>query len=265
MTAQPESAFHLLAPGDSVSNEWDAGHTHDFGVGGDFDLSLAVDRLHFAESNSTNIAGSMAITNPTPLRAVLDGGMATKARRERHALSRRLNVQSSCNGAHRDQLKEAITDHCKNLALGAQRAAQNGHDALLQKFFKPANNVVDSTRKYVAQIFGQVAGICSSMTSGAAFKCEPYPDVCKNGVIAFKWRTDAATGDFINVCPSFWNYGQSTGCGGYSQANIIIHEVTHLLGTADKSYGCDSVPKLSYNDALNNADTYRCYANGESS
>jgi hypothetical protein len=55
-------------------------------------------------------------------------------------------------------------------------------------------------------------------------------------------------------------------CHAQDQATTTLHEVTHLSqikGTQDLGYGYSAAIRLSATQALNNADSYALFANGE--
>jgi deuterolysin len=57
-------------------------------------------------------------------------------------------------------------------------------------------------------------------------------------------------------------------CHAQDQATTTLHEFTHAPGvyspgTEDNGYGYDAATALSADAALNNADSYALYANGE--
>ena len=67
------------------------------------------------------------------------------------------------------------------------------------------------------------------------------------------------------MCDPFWTFPLNTPeCpGGNGQADVLVHEVSHLYGTLDTVYGVDGSLALNHDQAMHNADNYRYYARSE--
>lgn len=115
-----ESAFHILAAGESVEAAFDIAAAHDLAAGGDFDL-VTEGAFSYAELDSTQIAGAVPFTSNT-VSAAVDGEKAAKVRRDYRELAKRTVVQSDCTGTRRTALTTALSN-CASLARNAASAA----------------------------------------------------------------------------------------------------------------------------------------------
>lgn len=118
-----ESAFQILAAGESIEASFDIAVAHDLGTGGDFDV-VTEGAFAYAELDSTAIAGAIEFTSNTVSTAV-NGEQAAKVRRDYlELLAKRTVVQSDCTGTRLTATRTALAN-CASLARTAASAAVN--------------------------------------------------------------------------------------------------------------------------------------------
>ncbi|KAF1842637.1 neutral protease 2-like protein [Cucurbitaria berberidis CBS 394.84] len=251
-----ESAFHILAAGQSIEAAFDIAVAHDLSAGGNFDL-VTEGAFAYAELDSTVIAGAVPFTSNT-VSAAVNGEKAAKIRRDYIELAKRTVVQSDCTGTRRSATTTAISN-CASLARAASAAAAN-NPAKLNEYFKSTSAATVAT---VQRVFNNVASQCGSTTSGnSRYYCTDVLGACSNGVLAY---TSPSTSQMVN-CPLFFTAlpAQSRTCHAQDQATTVLHETTHLTqvkGTSDYGgYGYNFVRSLSSAQNLNHADTYALFA-----
>lgn len=251
-----ESAFQILAAGESIEASFDVAVAHDLAAGGDFDL-VTEGAFAYAELDSTEIAGAVAFTSNKVTTAV-DGTKASKVRRDYQELAKRTIVQSDCTGTRLTATNNALSN-CASLARTAASAAVN-NAAKLNEYFKSTSS---STASTVQRVFNNVATQCGSTTSGnSRYYCSDILGACSNGVLAY---TYPSTSQMVN-CPLFFSglTPLSRTCHAQDQATTVLHEMTHLTqvkGTSDYGgYGYNFVRSLSAAQNLNHADTYTLFA-----
>lgn len=127
-----ESAFQILAAGESIEAFFDMAVAHDLGAGGDFDV-VTEGAFAYAELDSTAIAGAIPFTSNT-VAAAVNGEQAAKVRRDYQDLAKRTVVQTDCTGTRRTATTTALSN-CASLARTAASAAAN-NAAKLNEYFK---------------------------------------------------------------------------------------------------------------------------------
>lgn len=151
---------------------------------------------------------------------------------------------------------------CRSLAAQASTAAASGDAAKLTEYFKSSTS---ATRSTVAGVFAKVVTECGSTTSGASDTyCTDVYGGCSSNVLAYT----VPSLSIIAYCPLYYSAlpAITSTCHAQDRATTTLHETTHLTeikGTADNAYGYTAATKLSSSQALNNADTYALFANGE--
>lgn len=257
-----ESAFQIIAVGESLEVSFDMAAAHDLSSGGNFKV-VTSGAFAYATLNSTSIAGAVPFISNS-VDAAIDGEQAGKVRRDYIDLAKRSIVQSDCTGAHRTATLTALSN-CASLARTAASAATSPSNAAkLAEYFKSSSASVRAT---VARVFTNVAMQCGSSTTiaGSRYYCTDVYGACSSGVLAY---TIPATSQTVN-CPLFFTdlTSLSRACHAQDQATTVVHEMTHLLqvkGTSEYGgFGYDSVMKLSAAQNLNHADTYALFAQGE--
>lgn len=251
-----ESAFQILAAGESIEAFFDIAVAHDLGAGGEFNV-VTEGAFAYADLDSTVIAGAVPFTSNTVATAV-DGEKAARVRRDYQDLAKRTVVQSDCTGTRRSATTTAISN-CASLARTAASAAVN-NAAKMNEYFKSTSSSTVST---VQRVFNNIASQCGSTTSGnSRYYCSDILGACSNGVLAY---TYPATSQMVN-CPLFFSglTALSRVCHDQDQATTILHEMTHLTqvkGTSDYGgYGYNFVRSLTAAQNLNHADTYTLFA-----
>ncbi|KAF1365388.1 hypothetical protein EJ07DRAFT_80288, partial [Lizonia empirigonia] len=255
-----ESAFQVLAAGETIEASFDIAVAHDLSAGGDFKV-VTEGAFAYANLDSTEIAGAVPFISNS-VDAAVDGEQAGKVRRDYIDLAKRTVVQSDCTGTRRTATLTALTN-CASLARTAASAA-NSNTAKVTEYFKSSTASVRST---VASVFNNVASQCGSSTSGnSRYYCSDILGACSNGVLAY---TYPSTSQMVN-CPLFFSGlpALSRTCHAQDQATTVLHEMTHLSqvkGTSDYGgYGYNFVRSLSAAQNLNHADTYSLFAQGKS-
>lgn len=252
----PEDAFQTIAAGETVETSFDIAELHDLSAGGDFDL-VSAGTLSYAEPGSTELAGVVSYSSNT-ITSSVDGSAASKVRRA--FLERRSAVQSDCTGAKRTSTVNALAN-CRTLALAAQSAA-GSNTAKVNEYFKSTSSSTIST---LQTVFSRVASECGSSTSGVSKTyCTDVYGACSSNVLAYT----LPSGSYIVNCPLYFSAlpALTKSCHAQDQATTTLHETTHLTqikGTDDLGYGYAAATRLSTSQALNNADSYALFANGE--
>ena len=153
------------------------------------------------------------------------------------------------------------------MADGARSAALSGHDEAWEKFFniRDTSSYGYDVRQEMATRFEKAAAHCND--SSLSIACDEdyttgYCDAAGDHV-AF-----TINHEFITVCNTFFDMGFG-GCGKDSMPSTLLHEVTHFSDISNRDIvylrGCHGNDlDLFSPDALVNADTYRCFANGKS-
>jgi deuterolysin len=148
---------------------------------------------------------------------------------------------------------------CRSFAAAASSAALS-NTAKVNEYFKST-----SVGSQVAQVFGRVISECGSTSSGVSRTyCSDVYGACSSNVLAYT----LPSGSYIVNCPLYFSAIPATTntCHAQDQATTTLHEVTHLTqikGTQDLGYGYSAATRLSSSQALNNADSYALFANGE--
>lgn len=255
-----ESAFQVLAAGESIEASFDIAVAHDLSAGGAFKV-LTEGAFAYANLDSTDIAGAVPFISNS-VNAAVDGVQAGKIRRDFQELAKRTVVQSDCTGTRRTATTTALSN-CASLARTAATNAQSNNSKMTE-YFKSTSS---STKSTVASVFNKIATQCGSTTTGnSKYYCSDILGACSSGVLAY---TYPSTGQMVN-CPLFFSglSALSTRCHAQDQATTVLHEMTHLSqvkGTSDYGgYGYRFVKSLSAAQNLNHADTYTLFAQGKS-
>ena len=256
-TGLSKDDFLTLGAGESKVLTVETAALHSLNEGGDFDV-FAKGFLPFAEGNSTKLSGTYNYES-NKLTMTVDGATAATVSK---VLTKRTEIGSSCTGPNLSAIRTALSN-CARLASAAARSASEGEK--LDTYFKSTSAEV---KKEVSDRLNAVASDCGGSGAQTSTNCnDPYAG-CASNVLAYTVPTQ----DFITYCPIFFEQlpALSTVCDGQDQATTVLHEATHAPGvfspgTDDLGYGFDAATRLSTSEALNNADSYAIYANGESS
>jgi len=254
-----EDAFTTLAPGEAFTSVINIAAFHDVS-GGEYTVST-VGAIPFATLNTTDIAGSVAYqSNELPL-TLLDDDIAVVPRAV-PILDKR-TILRSCSGSpgseHRQSLATLV-----DVARFAANEARTGNAATFQEFFKTTSSTTKST---VAARYDAIAREASSTTSGATtYYCNDPYGYCSPNTLAYTLPSQ----NVLANCPIYYDLSTlSSVCRQQDQVTTALHEFTHAPGvfgpgTQDLAYGYSASTQLTASQAVQNADTYALYANGES-
>lgn len=253
-----EDAFTTLAPGESFASLINIAALHDVS-GGEYAVST-IGAIPYASLDTTELAGSVLYESNVLALKLSEDDVAVVARAV-PVLDKR-TILRSCSGsqntAHRAALQQLIS-----VAQSAANAARSGSAAKFQEFFKTTTT---SARQNVAARYDAIQRETSSTTSGATnYYCtDPY-GYCSPNTLAYALPSQ----NLISNCPIYYSLATFTrSCRTQDQVTTALHEFTHTPGvfspgTQDNAYGYSASTQLSSSQALNNADTYALYANGE--
>ncbi|KAG2421254.1 24 kDa metalloproteinase precursor [Aspergillus terreus] len=251
-----EDALTVLAPGESIEDEFDIAATSDLSEGG----SITISTDGFVPIATGNkITGSVPYSS-NELSIEVDAAQAASVASAVKPLDKRTKV-ASCSGTRSSALSTALKNTV-SLANAAASAAQSGSSSRFQEYFKTTSSSVRST---VAARFRAVASEASSTSSGSTtYYCTDTYGYCSSNVLAYTLPAY----NIIANCDIYYTYlsALTRTCHAQDQATTTLHEFTHAPGvyspgTDDLGYGYDAATALSSSQALNNADTYALFAN----
>jgi deuterolysin len=256
-----EDAFETLPAGEAVEVTFDVAETHDLQAGGAFDI-VSSGAISYAEAGSTSLAGAIPFTS-NRISASVDGKAANSVRMAFHRRAKRQILQADCTGVRANQTTAAIAN-CAMMAGKAQTAAATGPAAKLEEYFRSSTN---ATRTTVETVFRKIVAECGAPSAGVSrYYCTDVYQSCLNGVLAYTMPSRS----FMVNCPLYFRAlpALSPQCHAQDQSGTTLHETTHLTqikGTEDYGvYGYRGIRQLSSRQALNHADSYALFANGES-
>ncbi|KAI4706440.1 hypothetical protein J4E89_008856 [Alternaria sp. Ai002NY15] len=247
--------FLVLEAGDKKELTIEAASLHDLSNGGSFDV-FANGMLQYANTNSTELVGHLQYSS-NKLSITVNGTEAAthKPVAERWAdpyFCRRFIAFMN------DQIAEA-QKNCQKLALGAAAAARAGHRHL-ETFF---HSRTQATKDAVSARYTAIAQECANPSASLNLYCHDRIGNC-NGNLAYYARLGLG----ITFCADYWDLpavakGQ---CSAKDQGTVLLHEMTHSSevyspGTKDWAYDYWPSVKLSSRKALNNADSFKLFAN----
>lgn len=247
--------FVTLGAGESKELTVEAAALHTLSDGGDFDV-FAKGLLPYAEEGSTDLAGTYNYES-NKLTLSVDGAIAATVSK---AVVRRTVVGSSCTGTKLSAINTALSN-CASLASAAATAATAG--TKLTEYFK------SSSASTVSEVSGRLSAIstdCGGTARTTSTNCnDPYGG-CSSNVLAYT----VPSLNFLTYCDLFFDElpALSSTCHGQDQATTVLHEEAHAPGvyspgTDDLGYGYAAATALTTSQALNNADSFALYANGE--
>jgi len=245
-----------LAVGETKQITVETAALHTLDDGGDFEV-FAAGLIPYAEMGSTELVGTLTYESEK-LNMAVDGAVAATVDK---ALTRRTTVGSSCTGSKLTAVRAALSN-CQRLASAAATSASAG--TKLSTYFK---STTSSTRSTVSARLRAVATDCGGSGRATTTNCnDPYGG-CTTNVLAYT----APSQNFITYCNIFFTKlpALTSTCHGQDQATTVLHEECHAPGvyspgTDDLGYGFSAASRLSTSQALNNADSFALYANGES-
>lgn len=248
----------------------EAASLHDLSNGGSFDV-FANGMLQYANPNSTELVGHLQYSS-NKLSITVNGTEAAthKPVAERAAdpyfcqrtysfpSQTRTNADAGFVAFMNDAIAEA-QKNCQKLALGAAAAARAGHRHL-ETFFHSSTS---ATKAEVSARYTAIAQECAKPSASLNLYCHDRLGYC-NGNLAYY----GPHGLGITFCAGYWDKpavaeGQ---CSAKDQGNLLLHEMTHsseVYSPPTKDWAYDYWPsvKLSSRKALNNADSFKLFAN----
>ncbi|KAF9462035.1 Deuterolysin metalloprotease family-domain-containing protein [Collybia nuda] len=146
----------------------------------------------------------------------------------------------------------------------AARAADRTRARDGQYVFSQFYHTTDAqTVAKVADTFQKISDAATVSTgSKITANCNGSPQYCTANVLAYAAFFVGVQGQGnVYACPPFWSLPrEAPSCSGYGQADVLVHELSHLYGTEDVAYGYGASQQLSTADAVRNADTYMFYS-----
>jgi deuterolysin len=253
-----EDAFTTLAPGEAFTSVINIAALHDVS-GGDYTVST-IGAIPFATPKTTELAGSIAYESNVLDLTLSDDDVAIVPRAV-PIVSKR-TVLRGCSGTedteHRQSLAQLVS-----VSQAAANAARSGSATKFQEFFKTTSA---SARQNVAARFDAITREASSTTSGATnYYCTDIYGYCDSNTLAYTLPSQ----NLVANCPLYYTLSLfSRTCRDQDQTTTALHEFCHAPGVfspgaQDYAYGYSASTQLSSSQALNNADTYALYANGE--
>jgi deuterolysin len=186
-----ESAFRVIAPGESIKTSFDIAEAHDVSAGGSFDV-LSEGAISYAEADSTDLVGAVTFKSNV-ISTKIDGPEAAATRRSYLSKVKRTAVQSDCTGDKSESLLKALAI-CHTRAAAAAAAAQT-NDVKMIEYFKINTTSVRTT---VAGVFERAAAECANSTAGVSKQyCTDQSRNCGGGVIAYTFPAQS----YIVNCP----------------------------------------------------------------
>lgn len=191
----------------------------------------------------------------------IDGSKASRVKRAVGDVVKRTEVECEAGGEYASALSTAL-ENSSRLASQAAQAAQDG-DARVEEYFKSTESSV--VEEIVARLEA-VAAESSNSSSATTYNCEDTLGYCEPNVLAYTLPSE----NLIANCDLYYDElpDLATECHAQDQGTTTLHEFTHAPGvyspgTDDLGYGYDAAMELDTDEALNNADSYALFANGE--
>jgi deuterolysin len=253
-----EDAFTTLQPGESFTSAVNIAALHDV-TGGEYTIST-IGAIPYAAADTTEIAGSVLYESNVLTLSLSEDDIAIVSRAV--PLLEKRTILRSCSGTQDTQHRAALSQLI-SVAQSAANAARSGSSTKFAEFFRTTTT---TARSNVAARYDAIARESSSTTSGATnYYCtDPY-GYCSPNVLAYALPSQ----NLISNCPAYYTLTTFTStCRQQDKVTTALHEFTHTPGvfspgTQDYAYGYSASTALSSTQALNNADTYALYANGE--
>lgn len=258
MQGLTSEALTTLAAGETLEDEFDIAATSDLSHGGPVVLRSS----GLVPLVNDGVVSGYLPYHSNDLKIDVDADKAASVSKAVRPLSRR--THESCSNASRKSALERALRNTASLATAAAKAAQSGSSSKFAEYFKTTSS---STRSVVAARLQAVAREAQSTTSGGTtYYCTDVLGYCETNVLAYTLPSQ----NIIANCDIYYSDlpALASRCHAQDQATTSLHEFTHAPavyspGTDDLGYGYSAATSLSTNDALNNADTYALYANGE--
>lgn len=258
MQGLTSESLTTLAAGETLEDEFDIAATSDLSHGGPVVLR---------SSGLVPLVNEGAVSGYLPyhsndLKIDVDAEKAARVNKAVKPLSRR--TQESCSNTSRKSALDKALRNAASLATAAANAARSGSSSKFAEYFATTSS---STRQLVAARLQAVAKEAQSTTSGGTkYYCTDVLGYCETNVLAYTLPSQ----NIIANCDIYYSElpALASSCHAQDQATTSLHEFTHAPavyspGTDDLGYGYSAATSLSTSDAVNNADSYALYANGE--
>ncbi|KAL1716033.1 Deuterolysin metalloprotease family-domain-containing protein [Schizophyllum commune] len=263
MSLADENAWQFLPAGASATSEIDFAGTHLLDAPGDY-LAITDNVFEYVEGqwDGQTPSGVLPYTANATITISNEGVAASKAKFAAKELEKRVKVEG-CPDAGRKQTLINAYGRAHSLATNAANVAKTGTGTIFNKWFK-SNSQAD--RNTVGAMFDNI-GVTTNVGEPAKFSTNCQGS-CSAGVVAYAaiaMSNGQIVGGTVYMCDPFWTFPLNTPeCpGGNGQADVLVHEVSHLYGTLDTVYGVDGSLALNHDQAMHNADNYRYYARSE--
>ncbi|OQO12232.1 hypothetical protein B0A48_02873 [Cryoendolithus antarcticus] len=254
--------FKPLLAGQTLEEEVEIAELYELGADGEYSVA-AIGAMPYAPLNSTSLSGKALPFSSNKLAINVEAAKAAAVPFVvDKMIAKRTTIQSDCTGSRLTAVRTGLSN-CARLATAAATAASSGNAAKFSEYFKTTSS---TTRNTVAARLRAVATDCSTSSTRTKTYCTDVYGGCSSNVLAYT----VPSLNIIAYCPIFFSYlpALSGQCHAQDQATTILHEETHAPavyspGTNDNGYGYAAATSLSTSGAVNNADSYALYANGQ--
>ena len=258
-----------MAPGASISSEFDIAETLDLSTGGTYTISAQGVFLtgSSTSTNTSSITGVVPYKSNT-LTLHLDASDISTRSLPLLSLHTALSTDSCTNTSQGTALKTALRN-AAFLSSQASVAARLGSPAKFHEYFHTTSPRI---RQSVSSRFAAIAQetAISSFSSQTkkpkvTYHCTDPLSYCRDGILAY---AIPARSIIVN-CPLYYQLPELTGrCHGQDQATTTLHEFTHASevyapNTVDFAYGYAGIRALEAEEAVRNADSFALFANGQ--
>ncbi|KAL0257411.1 hypothetical protein SLS55_008223 [Diplodia seriata] len=261
--------FTHLPTGNSLTVRFDAAEEYDLTPGGNFTV-VAIGSIPYAEGTSTLLKGDTVAFHSNTIeikigRLVNDTVLTARSRFQ--SLTTDIYVASSCEGDLGQRVEDAIIGDggCTHQAdAAAEDARKEETTELFEQFFHTDDKV---QKDRVAARFDAIADQCEVIEQGQTkFHCEDVLGFCFANPV--EWSVAYAFDQYhiICLCDLAFNLPALTDkCRELDLTGVVIHELAHLSTVLDPpardyAYGYPDSANLESEKAVENADTYRYYA-----
>lgn len=260
LTLVTADAWQFLAAGAEISKEIDFSATHMLSEAGDY-LAITDNVFEYVEGEwaGQSASGVLPYFANATVTVSDEGVAASKAKFTQREVEKRVKIEG-CTDATRRSTLTAAYGRAHEIATNAANVAKTGTGDIFNKWFK-SNSQAD--RNAVGGVFDNIA-TTTNVGEPAKFATNCQGD-CSAGVVAYAaiaTSNGQIVGGTVYMCDPFWTFPLNTPeCpGGNGQADVLVHEVSHLYGKLDTAYGVDPALALGHDQAMMNADNYRYYA-----
>lgn len=259
----PEENFTPFAAGESKEIMINMAETYHFEETAAYDV-VAKGAFHYAEAGSNKLAKGRMAYAASPLNMHVDTAITSKIAKVVDArIAKRATTNKDCTADQKATVAKGYQG-CYDQATAAANAALNGSASKFKEYFK---STAQKDRQYVHDRYTAVAKECKNSPGGVLdVYCVDHNNECRRGDFAYTYSSD----DTVTWCSSYYSASlESSTCHADDKVGTTIHEFTHAAdvfspSTGDYAYGYDNCYALSYDEAIENADTYEYYANGMS-